>query len=84
MRKKRRQTEDRREKRSRAERRRGENGGSPWAHVVLERLQARLDQVQRLEEQRGAGAAQGAAHEGFQSRVGLGATGGKGRGRERG
>lgn len=44
---------------------------APRFGVVLQSLQPRLDQIQRLEEQRGAGAAQRAAHEGFESRVSL-------------
>jgi hypothetical protein len=39
----------------------------PRLHGVLQGLQARLDQVQRLEEQRGAGTAEGATHEGLES-----------------
>lgn len=44
---------------------------APRFGVVLQGLQPRLDQIQRLEEQRGAGAAQRAAHEGFEGRVSL-------------
>ena len=44
---------------------------SPGLHAALQRLQTGLDQVQRLEQQRGAGPAQGAAHEGFEGRVSL-------------
>lgn len=44
---------------------------TPWPGVVLQGLQPRLHQVQRLEEQRGACAAEGAAHEGFESWMSL-------------
>lgn len=44
---------------------------APWLGVVLKRLQSSLDQIQRLEEQRGAGAAERAAHEGLESRMSL-------------
>lgn len=50
----------------------------PRLHDVLQGLQARLDQVQRLEEQRGAGAAQGATHEGLESWMRLRGGGGHG------
>lgn len=50
-------------------------GYSPRLHVAVKGLQAGLDQVQRLEEQRGACAAQGATHEGLESWMRLGGGG---------
>lgn len=48
--------------------------GSPRLHAALQSLQAGLDEVERLEKQRGAGPTEGATHEGFESRVSLGGT----------
>lgn len=45
---------------------------SPRLHAALQRLQARLDEVEGLEKQRGAGPTEGATHEGFDSWVSLG------------
>lgn len=44
---------------------------TPRLGIVLQGLQPRLDQIQRLEEQRRAGAAERAAHKGFESWVSL-------------
>ncbi len=44
---------------------------TPGLGFVLQGLQSCLDQIQRLEEQRRAGAAERATHEGFESRVSL-------------
>lgn len=44
---------------------------SPRLHAALQSLQTGLDQVERLEEQRGAGPTEGATHEGFDSWVSL-------------
>lgn len=46
--------------------------GSPRLHAALQSLQACLDEVERLEEQSGAGSAEGAAHEGFDGGMSLG------------
>ena len=46
----------------------------PWLSIVLQGLQPCLDQIQRLEEQRRAGTAERATHEGFESWVSLGTT----------
>lgn len=46
-------------------------GVSPRVHVVLEGLQSGLHQIQRLEQQSGAGATERAAHEGLQGRMSL-------------
>lgn len=45
---------------------------SPWLHAVLQSLQTGLNEVKRLEKQRGAGPAEWATHEGFNSWMGLG------------
>lgn len=45
---------------------------SPWLHAVLQSLQTGLDEVKRLEKQRGAGPTERATHEGFNSWMGLG------------
>lgn len=42
---------------------------TPRLGIVLQGLQPRLDQIQRLEEQRRAGAAERATHKGFESWV---------------
>lgn len=44
---------------------------SPRLHAALQRLQAGLDQVQRLEQQSGAGPAERATHERFDGWVSL-------------
>lgn len=44
---------------------------SPRLHAGLQSLQTGLDQVERLEQQRGAGSTEGATHEGFDGRVHL-------------
>lgn len=44
---------------------------SPGLHAALQHLQAGLDQVQRLEQQSGAGPAERATHESFDGRVSL-------------
>lgn len=44
---------------------------TPWLGIVPQGLQPCLDQIQRLEEQRGAGATERATHKGFESWVGL-------------
>lgn len=46
---------------------------TPRLGIVLQGLQPCLDQIQRLEEQRRAGATQRATHKGFESWVSLGA-----------
>lgn len=46
-------------------------GVLPWVHVVLQGLQSGLHQIQRLEQQSGAGATERAAHEGLQGRMSL-------------
>lgn len=45
---------------------------SPRLHAALQSLQTSLDQVERLEQQCGAGPTEGATHEGFNGRVYLG------------
>lgn len=45
---------------------------SPRLHAALQSLQTGLDEVQRLKQQSGAGSTEGAAHEGFDSRMSLG------------
>ena len=60
-----------------------QHADSPRLHAGLQGLQAGLDQVQWLEEQRGAGPTERAAHEGFDHRVGLRRHGETERERER-
>lgn len=50
---------------------------SPRLHVALQRLQAGLDQVERLEQQSGAGPTERSTHEGFDSWVSLSGNTGK-------